>query len=287
MPKSSVESSGRFHTIAIVGVGLIGGSLAAAVKQRRLAARVIGVGRNLPRLQSAERAGLIDECAVDLAAAAADSDLIVFCTPVDKIVEGLREAAPHCRPGTLLTDGGSTKESICAAAASFPDGVHFVGAHPLAGSEKQGFEHANAELYSGRVCVITPHASSDPAAVSRVSDFWRQVGSTVIEMSPHEHDCILAETSHIPHFVASALAATLRDENRPFTSSGFRDTTRIAAGDEHLWAAIFQGNKSAVLAGLDRFEAQLRALRTALEQDDTATLTEQLHSAREKREALE
>ncbi|QDU41801.1 prephenate dehydrogenase [Symmachiella dynata] len=288
MPQSSLKSPGHFDTICIVGVGLIGGSLAAAVKQRQLAARIIGVGRNLPRLQSAQQAGLIDDCLVDLSAAAAESDLIVFCTPVDKIVTGVREAAAHCRPGTLMTDGGSTKGAICAAVSgSLPADVHFVGAHPLAGSEKQGFEHANADLYQDRICVVTPHNDSDPTAVSQVSAFWRQVGMTVIEMSPEEHDNILAETSHVPHLVASALAATLRDETRPLTSSGFRDTTRIAAGDEHLWAAIFQGNKTAMLAGLDQFETQLRELRGAIERDDTETLVQSLRAARVKRETLE
>lgn len=288
MPQSSLKSTDRFDTICIVGVGLIGGSLAAAVKQRQLAGRIIGVGRNLPRLRSAQQAGLIDDCFVDLPAAAAESDLIVFCTPVDKIVTGVREAAAHCRPGTLMTDGGSTKGAICAAiAGAIPDEVHFVGAHPLAGSEKQGFEHAIADLYQGRVCVVTPHGDCDRAAVTRVSEFWRQVGMTVIEMSPEEHDHILAETSHVPHLVASALAATLRDETRPFTSSGFRDTTRIAAGDEQLWAAIFQGNKTAMLAGLDLFETQLRELRGAIERDDTEALVQSLRDAREKRETLE
>lgn len=288
MPQSSLKSTGRFDTICIVGVGLIGGSLAAAVKQRQLAARILGAGRNLPRLQSAQQVGLIDDCFVDLSAAAAESDLIVFCTPVDKIVTGVREAATHCRPGTLMTDGGSTKGAICAAVTgSLPADVHFVGAHPLAGSEKQGFEHANADLYQDRICVVTPQDDSDPAAVSQVSAFWRQVGMTVIEMSPEEHDNILAETSHVPHLVASALAATLRDETRPLTSSGFRDTTRIAAGDEQLWAAIFQGNKTAMLAGLDQFETQLRELRGAIERDDTETLVQTLRTAREKRETLE
>ena len=125
---------------------MIGGSLAAAVKQRDLAARIIGVGRDKQRLESARKAGLIDEGFVDLAEAAAESDLIIFCTPVDKIIDGLRQAAKSCRPGTLLTDGGSTKGAICAAASGiFPEDVHFVGAHPLAGSEKQGFENATAD----------------------------------------------------------------------------------------------------------------------------------------------
>ncbi len=284
---SSTNQSGKIETLTIVGVGLIGGSIAAAVKQRGLARRIIGVGRNLKRLQAAQQAGLIDDCRVDLKEAAGDSDFIVFCTPVDRIVPGIREAAAHCRPGTVMTDGGSTKQRICdEAATALPAGVHFVGSHPLAGSEKQGHAHADAELFAGRVCVITPHKGADKDAVARVNAFWEGLGCDVREMSPQLHDEILAETSHVPHLIASALAATLRDDNRPYTAGGFRDTTRIAAGDEQLWAAIFLSNREALLAGLDRFEEQLSNLREAVAAGNVEQLRELLGRGRANRSHL-
>jgi len=287
MSAQNKKSLDDLQTIVIVGVGLIGGSIAAAVKQRSASLRVIGVGRSQARLDDAQRAGLLDAGVTDITAAAAEADLIIFCTPVDKIAEGIKSAAPHCRPGTLITDGGSIKGAICDAVASaLPQDVHFVGSHPLAGSEKQGFEFADADLYDGRVCVVTPHEGCDPAAVESVAQFWRLLGSEVIEMTPAAHDAVLAETSHVPHLIASALAATLGEENSPFAASGFRDTTRIAAGDEHLWTAIFLGNREAMLAGLDRFEEKLASLRGHIEAERADELKSELKSARAIREGL-
>lgn len=287
MSSSPSNPAVDFPTITIVGVGLIGGSIAAAVNQRKLAERVIGVGRNAVKLEGAIQTGLIDEATEDLAAAAAKSNLILFCTPVDRIAEGVLTAASHCRPGTVLSDGGSVKESIYAAIGNaLPEGVHFIGAHPLAGSEKQGFEFSNPDLFEGRVCVITQQADDDPDAVERISKIWRQLGSSVVNMSPRAHDEALAETSHLPHLVASALASTLRESNRDFTASGFRDTTRIAAGDEHLWTAIFQANTPALIQSLDRFEERLGVLREALADGNTQKLQQILRDARLQRESL-
>lgn len=287
MSNTPPDFPAAFQTITIVGVGLIGGSIAAGIKQRRLSARIIGVGRSQSRLEQARRAGLIDAATEDLPAAAAESDLIVVCTPVDRIAVDVNRAAAHCRPGTLLTDGGSVKAAICNAIRDdLPQGVHFVGAHPLAGSEKQGFQFADADLFEGRICVVTPHTECNSQAAARVSDFWRELGATVVEMSPQEHDDILAETSHLPHLIASTLVGILQKKNRPFSATGFRDTTRIAAGDEHLWAAIFQSNATALLAGLDRFEDHLGEMRSAIKSGDEAKLVKLLAAARQVREGL-
>ena len=274
-----------FGTIAIVGVGLIGGSVALAAKSRGVAQTVIGVGRNALRLEQARRAGIIDEGVVDLAAAGIRADLMVFCTPVDRISAGVREAAQTCREGTLITDVGSVKGGIARALASgLPDGVVFVGSHPLAGSEQQGFQNADARLFENRMCVVTPVTESMPFAVEKIATFWEGLGANVVEMSPEAHDTALAETSHLPHLAAAALAATLSPENSTLTASGFRDTTRIASGDPDLWTAIFLANRRDVLASLMKFDQLLAEFRQALEHNDADELKRLLAAAKMNRE---
>jgi prephenate dehydrogenase len=275
------------ETLAVVGVGLVGGSIARAAKVRGMARSVVGVGRNLARLEEARRRGLIDEATVDLAQAARRAGFLIFCTPVDRIVEGVRTAADVCPSGGLITDAGSVKGCICRALAQgLPKGVEFVGSHPLAGSERQGFEHADARLFENRVCVVTPVESSPRPAVTRVTAFWKRMGAKIIEMTPEAHDKALAETSHLPHLVAAALAATLSAENKALAASGFRDTTRIASGDSELWSAILLGNRDEVLASLSRFDASLTRFRRALEQNDSAALKELLKAAKMSRESV-
>jgi prephenate dehydrogenase len=277
--------SQTFGTIAIVGVGLIGGSIALAAKSRGAAQSVIGVGRDAERMEQARRRGVIDEGLVDLAAAARRADLVVFCTPVDRIVAGVRQAAQACPDGTLITDAGSVKGCITRELTSgLPSGIAFVGSHPLAGSEQQGFEHADARLFENRVCVVTPLTTSPRPAVDRVCAFWKSLGSQVVEMSPEAHDLALAETSHLPHLAAAALAATLSPENSALAASGFRDTTRIASGDPDLWTAIFFGNRPQVLVSLTKYNQLLAEFREALEQNDAKRLKELLLTAKMNRE---
>lgn len=287
MSQSTEAAAFPFETIALVGVGLIGGSLAAALKRRGLGRTIIGVGRDAARLAAARARGLVNEIETSLAAAAAKADLLVFCTPVDRIVAGVREAAPHCRAGALLTDAGSVKGPICEALTSgLPGGVEFVGSHPLAGSEKQGFEFADPELFVWKVCVVTPLSQSSPLARRRLQAFWEAVGSTVVEMSPGDHDRVVARTSHCPHVVAAALAATLERADVPLAASGFRDTTRIAGGDPDLWTAILLANADAVLAGCDALGASLAEFQAALKTGDAAGVKKFLATAKQKREWL-
>jgi prephenate dehydrogenase len=211
----------------------------------------------------------------------------MFCIPVDRIVAGVREAASVCRPGTLLSDAGSVKSQICAELASgLAPGVEFVGAHPLAGSEKQGFENADPQLFVNRICVVAPSGSNTRTAVGRIARFWDRLGANVVELSPEAHDRALAETSHLPHLVAAAVAGTLSPENRDLTATGFRDTTRIAAGDVGLWTAIFLQNREPLLASLTKHERQLAQFRAALEQNDHAALKELLKAAKMNRDGL-
>ena len=261
------------ETVVIVGVGLIGGSLAAALRHGRIAGTVIGVGRDATRLEHARVAGLIDEVSLDLKSAAARADVIVFCTPVDRVTEGALVAADHVRPGTLLTDAGSVKQPICESLSGVSN---FIGAHPIAGSHRQGFEAADAQLFGGRMCVLTPLPSADPSQVQRLERFWQSVGMRTVRMSPSDHDGALAMTSHLPHVVAAALAATLTEENRPLTGTGFRDTTRIAAGDPELWCGILQQNAQHVMNGIDAVQQQLTEFRAALSTGDASRIKQLL-----------
>jgi prephenate dehydrogenase len=276
----------KIHTLSVVGVGLLGGSIALAARLRHVAERIVGVDRNPAVRERALRNGLLDEAPADLGAAL-EADVVVFCTPVDCIAEQVLAAAPRCRPGTLLTDVGSTKAHIIGALEGrMPTGVHFVGSHPLAGSEKHGPEHARADLLDGRLVVVTPTAATDAAALVRVGDFWRALGARVESMSPDEHDRALALTSHLPHLLASALAGVLPAEWQHLTATGFRDMTRLAAGNPALWTAILRANQPAVLDALDRVGSQIERFRQALASGDGDALAALLLQGKQVRDGL-
>ncbi|MBI2805441.1 MAG: prephenate dehydrogenase/arogenate dehydrogenase family protein [Planctomycetes bacterium] len=277
----------QWHKITIVGVGLIGGSIGLGVKKRGLFARVFGVGRDVARLEQAQRLGAIDETSLDLPSAVRESDLVVFCAPVDRIAEQVLRAAAHCKPGAVLTDAGSTKQAIVRAVESaLPAGVGFVGSHPLAGSEKKGVEHAHADLFVDRVTVLTPTGDTPEETVHGATALWKGLGGRVTTMSPEHHDQALALTSHLPHLVASVLAGLLPDDWCELAASGFRDTTRIASGDPGVWTPIFQHNRQAVLTALDLFDERIREFRHALTQDDQSRLDELLTQGKKVRDAL-
>jgi prephenate dehydrogenase len=277
----------RIDKLTVVGVGLIGGSVALAARRRRVAARVTGVDRQPAALERALKRGLIDEAAADLACGVADAEVVVFCTPVDHIAAGVLAAAPHCRAGALLTDTGSTKAAILRELdGRLLPGVHFVGAHPLAGSEKQGPEHARANLFEGRLVVLTPPSPPDDNALSRVRAFWEALGARVEVMGAEEHDRALALTSHLPHLAAAALADVVPPDLLGLTATGFHDTTRLASGDPALWAAIFLSNRAAVLTALERLGGQLERFRQALSADDREQLEALLRQGKLVRDGL-
>lgn len=274
-----------FDTIAVVGVGLIGGSVGLAAKRGAATRRVIGIGRNPATLAEARTLGAIDDASSELAAIR-DADLVVFCTPVDQIARQALEAAPHGKPGCLFTDAGSTKAGIVRDLEAELTGVPFVGAHPLAGSEKSGVAHARANLFDGRVCVVTPTNRSDPGAVEKASLFWKSLGCSIHRMTPEEHDLALATTSHLPHLVAATLAAGLPAAWQPLTATGFRDTTRIAAGDPGLWAAIADENAAAIALALDGHARRIDRLRDAVAGRDRDAIRSLLTDAKRVRDAL-
>jgi prephenate dehydrogenase len=278
-----------YDSIAIVGVGLIGGSIGLAVRERRLAREVVGIGRRESSLNGARLIGAIDRGTCDLEEGVASAELIVVCTPVDIVAETVIQAAAHCRPNALITDAGSTKHSIVSQAdsalASRRAGSPFVGSHPLAGDHRGGAEFARPDLFDGRTVVVTPTKESRPAAVVEVSGFWESLGARVVKMSPLEHDEALAATSHVPHLVASALAAATPEKLLPLAASGWRDTTRVAAGDPTLWEPIFATNREFVLQALDRFIEHVTAVREAIEHGDERQLHRILEQAKNRKRA--
>jgi prephenate dehydrogenase len=285
-------SSPQEQTVVIVGVGLIGGSLAAALKSRQAAGCVIGVGRDFDRIDAARKAGLIDEAVTDAVSVLHRADVVVFCTPVDRIADEVRKLMAACPTSTavgpskslLLTDAGSVKNPVCSDLDDVPN---FIGSHPIAGSHQKGFEAADAQLFADRVCVVTPVKSSPEPQVARLERFWKAVGMRTVRMSPIAHDQSLALTSHLPHVVAAALSRTLSDENRLFTGSGFRDTTRVASGDPDLWTGILMSNSEHILSGIDAFQQGLAAYRNALATRDAAEIRRLLLIGQQSRMALD
>jgi len=277
----------KLHTLTIVGVGLIGGSIGLAARRRGIAHHIVGVGRKQSSLDPAIIAGAIDEPSLDLIASVRQAEFVVFCTPVDRIAGQVLAAAPHCQPGTVLIDAGSTKSVIVAAVEGrLPEDVHFVGSHPLAGSEKRGPEHADPDLYEGRLTVVTPTKHTDSAAVKRATAFWRALGSRVEVMSPEAHDRALATTSHLPHVAAAALAGILPPALHELTATGFRDTTRVAAGDPALWTGILLQNREALLDAISKLQDRLREFERAIGSNDRAELDALLARAKRTRDAL-
>jgi cyclohexadieny/prephenate dehydrogenase len=273
--------------LAIVGVGLIGGSVGLAARRTGRFGPILGIGRDVAGLERAKALGCIDEGGLDLPAAARCADVVVICTPVNLIAEQILMAAANCRSGTLLTDAGSTKSAIVAAVErDIPEHVYFVGAHPLAGSEKRGPEQARSDLFDKRLTVMTPTPRTRKSAVERGSAFWRALGSRVKCLSPEQHDEGLALTSHLPHLLAAALAGILPSELHELTATGFRDTTRIAAGDPKLWTAIFAQNGRPVAAGLERLQARLLEFQAALVAGDMKTMDRFLTEAKKVRDDL-
>jgi prephenate dehydrogenase len=277
----------EIHTLVIVGVGLIGGSIAAAARQRGVARHILGLGRQAASLERAVQLGLIDEAPSDPQTAYRRADLLIVCTPVQYVAEQILEAAAEVPPECVLTDAGSTKQAIVEnVEAGLPPNRRFVGSHPLAGSEKRGPEHANPRLFEDRLVIVTPTLRTNPDTIRRVCEFWQMLGARTRLMSPEEHDRAVAQTSHVPHLLAAALAAALPEELLALTATGFRDTTRIASGDPELWTGILLQNRQAVMEALARLEAILQQVRTALAEDDAAALHDLLLQAKRLRDAL-
>jgi len=277
----------HWPVVAIVGVGMIGGSIGKALRSRRLATKVVGIGRSQASLDAAKRAGCVTDVSTDVAAAAA-ADLVVVAAGVGSI-NGLLDAVDAVvRPGTLLTDAGSTKASIVAGweRRRRTRRGRFVGSHPIAGSHRRGSAAADGDLFAGRVTVVTPARATPAADADAIGDFWSALGATVFMMPPKEHDRILAATSHAPHVIAAALAAATPEATLAFTAGGWRDTTRIAAGDPELWADILLDNAGGVGDAMKRFAGMAERLLAAIARGDRRRLVDLLSRAKGTRDAV-
>lgn len=277
----------HWPVVAIVGVGMIGGSIGKALRSRRLATKVVGIGRSQASLDAARRGGCVTDISTDVAAAA-EADLVVVAAGVGAIPGLLDAVDAVVRPGTLLTDAGSTKASIVAGweRRRRSRRGRFVGGHPIAGSHRRGPAAADGDLFAGRVTVVTPAKATPAADADAIGDFWAALGSTVFMMPPREHDRILAATSHAPHVIAAALAAATPAATLAFTAGGWRDTTRIAAGDPELWADILLDNAGGVGDAMKRFAVTVERLLGAIGRGDRRRLVELLSRAKGTRDAL-
>ncbi len=278
----------RLGTVAIIGVGLIGGSIGLTLRSRGQARRVIGIGRDALKLEEARRLGAIDDYSTDLAEGVAEAEVAVVCTPVTRIVEDILFAARSGPNSILVTDAGSTKFRIVEGVERDARGrAAFVGAHPIAGSERQGVAFARADLFEGRSCVLTPTDLTPPDRLERARSFWIGLGCRLFEVDPLGHDERLALTSHLPHAIAAALAASVPPEWLPLAAGAYRDGTRVAGSDAALWAGIFLENRRPVLKALDEFEAQVASFRAALEAEDESKLLAWWQEAKERRSRFE
>jgi len=287
---SSAEES--FRAVAILGLGLMGGSLGLALRAQGFRGRLTGFARRAAVREAALRLGAVDAVFADPAEAIREADLVVLCVPVLAIPSLAESCVAALASNAVLTDVGSTKTWVMRAtrAALGAAAPRLVGSHPIAGSERQGIEAADAQLYRGALVVLTPAPDNPPAAVFAVERLWRQVGARVVTLSPEEHDRRLARTSHLPHLVASALAATSgRDrvaEYGPFCGNGFRDTTRIAAGAPDLWLDIVQTNRPALLEEMEAFGERWCALTEAVRREDFEAVRRLLEVGREARRSM-
>lgn len=270
--------------VAIIGLGLIGGSLGLALRRRRAAREVIGFSRRAATRQRAKARKAVDRIAPSLAAAVRDADLVVLAGPVDSIVPTGRRAARAMKPGAVLTDVGSTKAAIVRGlGGTLPRRVAFVGGHPIAGSEQQGIEAAEATLFKGAICVLTPTAGTSRAALARVKALWAAAGAQVRTMTPQAHDRLLAAGSHLPHLVAAVLMRAVGRRVLQPVPRSFLDMTRIAKSSPELWDDIFLSNRAEVLACMRAFEREWRQLRQLLARGHAAALRQQLRRAQAAR----
>ncbi|MTH95470.1 prephenate/arogenate dehydrogenase family protein [Roseibium sp. RKSG952] len=265
-----------FNRLALIGIGLIGSSIAQAVRARGLAGEIAISTRSEETLRRAGELGLGDHYVLDAADAVEGADLVILCVPVGANEAVAKWIAPALKPDAILTDVGSTKASVVAQIAPYvPEGVHFIPGHPIAGTEQSGPDAGFATLFEDRWCILTPPDNVDKAALERLSNFWTACGSTVDTMDPNHHDLVLAIVSHLPHLIAYNIVGTADDletvtksEVIKYSASGFRDFTRLAASDPTMWRDVCLNNKDAILEMLARFSEDLSALQRAIRWGD-------------------
>ena len=270
--------------ILIAGLGLLGGSIAKSLRRTRPNARITALVRDVDRYQAAVEDGLVDAVVVEPSSCDA-VDLAVVCTPVDRVAAMVRSIA-QSHPAAVITDVGSAKAEIIRSVQTEAQDAHFVGAHPLAGSEKTGWRSATDSLLTGAVCVVCPDGAAQPS-FALVSGFWQMLDMRTLTLDAREHDRQLAATSHLPHLVAASLAVSTEESELEMMATGYRDTTRIAAGDPKLWRAIVEQNAEPIELMLEQFISETQSLQTSLQQRDFDAVERFLERAAAHRQSLQ
>jgi prephenate dehydrogenase len=280
-----------FRKIALIGVGLLGGSLALAIRERRLAAVVQGFVRRETSIAECQQAGLDDFATTDLSAAVRDADLVILCTPLAQMRGLTEQLLPALKKSALVSDVGSVKASVVADLESLVSdaGAYFVGAHPMAGGEQPGVSAARVDLFSNAVCIITPTAATNAAALQRTEEFWRALGTRLLKMTPLLHDELVARSSHLPHSIAAALASYVLKPEHPkeqpqLCATGFRDTTRVASGSPEMWRDIALANRVPLSQALAELTEQLQQLQRAVAAGDAAAIEKFFTTAKQRRD---
>jgi cyclohexadieny/prephenate dehydrogenase len=283
-----------FERLALIGAGLIGSSIARAARESGAVKTIVATARSQATRRRVAELRIADEVAPTNAAAAKGADLVIVCIPVGQSGAAAKDIAPHLKPGAIVSDVGSVKAAVVAdMAPHLPNSVHFVPAHPVAGTEHSGPDAGFAELFVNRWCILTPPQGTDPSAVERLKAFWTRLGANVETMSPEHHDLVLAITSHLPHLIAYTIVGTAdefsnvtRSEVLQLSAGGFLDFTRIAASDPTMWRDVFLANREAVLEMLARFNDDLAALTRAIRAGDGKTLFEHFTRTRAIRRGI-
>ena len=277
----------QWNKIAIIGIGLLGGSLGLAIRERGLAKSVYGYVRRQEVIEKCVASGIVNWAGCDLREVVNDADLIILCTPILQMKSLVEKMLPYIKQGAILTDVGSAKEKIVAELESMVQnsGAFFVGSHPMAGSEKTGFEYARADLFNNAICVVTPTQNLLRTTTDKVKNFWKSIGGRVIELSPEIHDVLVSRASHLPHLLAAQLVLYVLDSNYPeqqatLCATGFRDTTRIASGSPEMWRDIALVNKDNLIKTLDEFIRRLEQLKRTLDEGDVGKITEFFNTAK-------
>ncbi len=296
MPSAQDDERPMFDKVALIGLGLIGSSLAHVMRRENLAGRISGAARSEETITRARELGLADEYHTDPAAAVQDADLVFLNVPVGAMGKVAEKIAPALKPGAILTDVGSVKAAVIRdVSPHVPEGVHFIPGHPIAGTEQSGPDAGFAELFENRWCIFTPLPDTDEEALRRLTAFWQATGAHVETMTPEHHDLVLGITSHLPHLIAYNIVATAADleevtesEVIKYSAGGFRDFTRLAASDPVMWRDVFLNNREAVLELLGRFMEDLSALQRAIRWGEGEKLHELFkRSRRIRREIIE
>jgi len=294
MARGKEEKKPMFKRMALIGIGLIGSSISHAARRAGIVGEIVCSAQTADERERAEALGLATKAYADPADAVKGADLVILATPVGAFKAVAEAIGPHLEKGAIVSDVGSVKTAaVHDIAPSIPEGVHFIAGHPIAGTEQSGPDAGFAELFDGRWCILTPGPDTDPAALAKLEEFWRKLGSNVELMTPEHHDMVLAITSHVPHLIAYNIVNTAAHLERvtdseviKFSAAGFRDFTRIAASDPVMWRDVFLNNKEAVLEMLGRFSEDLVALQRAIRFGDGKMLEQTFTDARAIRRGI-